>query len=175
MVYQLLYRNFHICSDCTKFHSELVKLMDAFKNNDYPENFFNNYFKMIHKNKNRMKQIITIPKSLWLQTRTKLRKILKDVLNFYKLQIVFKSGIKLSKVLRFKDLIIKVLKSDGVCKSQCGLCNKSCFSEYVRHFNVRIGENIRISPLAKKKVKPEVSTVRDLSLLCNHSISLWKL
>ena len=39
MIHALLYRYFRICSDWTKFHLELVKLMDVFNSNSYPENF----------------------------------------------------------------------------------------------------------------------------------------
>ena len=45
IIHTLLYRCFTICSDWTKFHLEFVKLIDAFKNNSYPENFINNYLK----------------------------------------------------------------------------------------------------------------------------------
>ena len=38
-------------------------------------------------------------------------------------------------------------------------------------FNVRIGENIGISPLTKKQVKPKNSAVTDRLLICNHSVS----
>ena len=38
-----------------------------------------------------------------LQTRTKLRKSFKDLLNSYKIQLVFISQRKLSNIFRFKD------------------------------------------------------------------------
>ena len=102
-----LYRCFWICSDWTKFLLELVKLIDVFKNNGYPENFINNWFKVFLDNKYRVREkVITVPKKtlflvlpylgpLSLQTRTKLRKSLKGILNCCKLQIVFKSQNKL--------------------------------------------------------------------------------
>ena len=40
-----------------------------------------------------------------LQTRTKLRKSFKGILNCCKLQIVFKSQMKLANVFRFKDRV----------------------------------------------------------------------
>ena len=94
---------------------------------------------------------------LSLQTKTKLRKSLKGILNCCKLEIVFKRKNKLAKAFRFKDRITKELTSGVVYKFQCGLCNESYYGEWVRHFNVRIGEPIGISPLAKKKVKPKGS------------------
>ena len=103
LLHALLYRCFWICSDYTKFHLELVKLIDVFKNNGYPEKFINNCFKVFLDNKYRVREkVITVPmKTLFLvlpylgplslQTRTKLRKFLKGILNCCKLEIVFKS------------------------------------------------------------------------------------
>ena len=88
LLHTLLYRCFRICSDWTKFHLELVKLTDVFKNNGYPENFINNCFKVFLDNKYRIQEkVTTVPKKtlflvlpylgpLSLQTRTKLRKSL---------------------------------------------------------------------------------------------------
>ena len=108
---------------------------------------------------------------LSLQTRTKLRKSLKGILNCCKLQIVFKSQNKLTNAFRFKDRIPKELTSGVVYKFQCGLCNESYYDECVRRLNVRIGEDIGISPLTKKKVKPKGGAVSDHLLLCNNSPS----
>ena len=183
LLHTLLCRCFRICSDWTKFHLELVKLIDIFKNNCYPENFINNCFKVFLDKKYRAREkMTTVPKKtlflvlpylgpLSLQTRTKLRKSLKGILNCCKLQIVFKSQNKLAKAFRFKDRIPKELTSGVVYKFQCGLCNESYYGECVRHLNVRIGEHIGISPLTRKKVKPKGSAASDHLLLCNHSPS----
>ena len=183
LLHTLLYRCFRICSDWTKFHLELVKLTDVFKNNDYLENFINNCFKVFLDNKYRIQEKgTTVPKKtlflvlpylgpLSLQTRTKLRKSLKGILNCCKLEIVFKSQNKFAKAFRFKNRIPKELTSGVVYKFQCGLCNESYYGECVRHLNVRIGEHIRISSLTRKKVKPKGSAVSDHLLLCNHSPS----
>ena len=86
--YILLYRCFQICSDWTKFHIELVKLIDVFKSNGYPENFIYNCFKVFLDSKYRLQEkVITVPKKtlvlvlpylgpLSLQIRTNLRKSL---------------------------------------------------------------------------------------------------
>ena len=134
----------------------MVKLTDVFKYNGFSENFINNCFKVFLDNKYRIQEkVTTVPKKtlslvlpylgpLSLQTRTKLRKSLKGVLNCCKLQIVFKSQNKLAKAFRFKDRIPKELTSDVFHKFQCGLCNESYYGECVRHLNVRIGEHIGI-------------------------------
>ena len=108
---------------------------------------------------------------LSLQTRTKLRKSLKGILNCCKLQIVFKSQNKLAKAFRFKDRIPKELTSGVVYKFQCGLRNESYYGECVTCLNVTIGDRIGISSLTKKKVKPKRSAASDHLLLCNHSPS----
>ena len=158
--------------------------MDVFKSNGYSENSINNCFKKFLDNKHRMQEkVMPVPKKplflvlpylglLSLQTRTKLRKSLKGILNCCKLQIVFKSQNKLTNTFRFKDRIPKELTSGVVYKFQCGLCNESYYDECVRRLNVRIGEDIGISPLTKKKVKPKGGAVSDHLLLCNNSLSV---
>ena len=86
LLHILLYICFQICSGWMKFH--LVKLIDVFKCNGYPENFINNCFRVFLDNRYRIQEkVITVPKKtlvlvllylepLSLQTRAKLRKSL---------------------------------------------------------------------------------------------------
>ena len=132
---------------------ETVKLMDVFKSDGYTDNFINNSEKFLD-NKHRIhRQVITVPKKplflvlpylgiLSFQTRTKLRKSLKRILNCCKLQILLKSQSKLANAFNFKDRIPKELTSDVVYKFQFGPCNESYYDDYVKHLNVRIGEHI---------------------------------
>ena len=103
MVYTLAYRCFKICSDWTKFHEELSFLKQVFLKNGYPLSLIDNCFKrFVDKLFIKSPQLITVERKtlflslpylgeISLQTRTKLRKFLKGLLNFCKLQIVFKS------------------------------------------------------------------------------------
>ena len=102
MIHALLYRCFRICPDWTKFHLELVKLMDVFNSNGYPENFINNCFKRFWLTNRIQEKVLTVPKKplclvlpylgpLSLQTRTKLRKTFKGILKYFKLQLCLKS------------------------------------------------------------------------------------
>ena len=75
--------------------------------------------------------------SISLKTRTKLKKSLKNILNYCKLRIMFKNKTRLGNNFHFNDRIPKDL-IPGVAKFQCG--------------NVRIGEHIGLSPLTKKKL-----------------------
>ena len=109
--------------------------------------------------------------SISLQTSTKLKRSLKNILNCCKLKIVFKNKTRLDNNFHLKNQIPKDLISGVVYKFQCGLCNESYYGECMRHLNVRIGENIGISLLTRKQVKPKNSSVADHLLLCNHSAS----
>ena len=84
---------------------------------------------------------------------------------------MFKNQNKSAHNFCLKDCIPKELTFSVVYKFQCGLCNESYYSEYVRHLNVRIGGYIRISSLTKKEVKPKGSAVSNHLLLCNYSPS----
>ena len=54
LLHTLLYRCFRICSEWTKFHQELVKLIDDLESNVYPENGISNCFKVFLDNKYRI-------------------------------------------------------------------------------------------------------------------------
>ena len=157
MIHNLLYRFFWICSDWSRFHLQLVKLMDVFKT--VPKKSF---------------LVLAYLGPLSVQTRTKLRKYLKGTLNCCKFQIVFKSQNKLTNAFRFKDRIPKELTSGAVYKFHCGFYNELSCSECVTYLNLRIGEHIGTSPLTKRKVELKGSTVRDHVLLWNHLPSFEK-
>ena len=104
-----------------------------------------------------------------MQTRTKLRKSLKGLLNSFKLQIVFKSQRKLLNVFRFKVRLPFDLVSGVVYKYTCGRCNSTYYGETDRHLKVSFGEHIGISPLMFKKTKPpKKSAIREHLLNCNN-------
>ena len=84
---------------------------------------------------------------------------------------VFKNKNRQGNKFHFKDQTLKDFTSGIVYKIQFGLCDKSYYGECVRQFNVRIDENIGISPLTRKQVKPKNSSVANHLLLCNHSAS----
>ena len=106
-----------------------------------------------------------------LQTRTKLSKSLKGLLNSCKLQMVFKSQRKLSNFFHFKDRLPSNLVSGVVYKYTCGRCNSTYYGQTDRHL-VRSGEHTGISPLTFKKTKPKKeSAIRDHLLNCNNTPS----
>ena len=107
-----------------------------------------------------------------MQTRTKLQKPIKGVLNCCKLQVVFKSQNKLCNNFRFKYPVLQMLTSGVVYKFQCGLCNETCYRECVRHLAVSSGEHIAISPLTNKRIQPRKdSAVYHHLLNCYYSLA----
>ena len=66
---------------------------------------------------------------------------------------MFKNKTRLGNNFHWEDRTPKYLNSGVVY----GLCNKSCYSECVRHMNVRIGEHTGMSPLTKKQINPKTA------------------
>ena len=56
MVYTLVYRCFHICSNWTQFHTELILLKGIFQKNSYPKNFIDKCFKKFLNNAHLVKE-----------------------------------------------------------------------------------------------------------------------
>ena len=135
MVYTLVYRCFKICSDWTKFHEELSFLKQVFLKKFFLS-FIDNCFKtFVDKLFIKRPQLAAVEKKtlFWslpylgevsLQTRTKLRKSFKGLLNSRNLQIVFKSQRKLSSVFRFKDPLPFDLVSGVVYRYMCDRCGR---------------------------------------------------
>ena len=156
-------------------------MKQVFLKNGYPLPINEKYFKMvINKLVIKRPQVTTVEKKtlnlslpylgdISLQTRTKLRKSFKSILNCCKLQIVFKSQRKFANVFRFKHHLPFDLVSGVVYKYTYGRCNSSYYGETDRHLKVRSGEHIGISHLTFRKVKPsKESAIRDHLLNCNN-------
>ena len=173
MIYTFVFRCFSICSNWTNFHDELVFLKDIFLKNGYPISFIDKCFKtFLDRLYLKRPQVLTAEKKtltlvlpflgeLFLQTRTKLQKVLKRTLGSCKIQIVFKNQRSLSHVFCFKDRLPCFFVSCVV--SQCGRCSTSYYGETDRHLQVRSVEHIGVSPLTFRKVKSSAE-----SSICNH-------
>ena len=115
----------------------MILLRETFQKNGYPENFIDRCFKLflnrIHILKEKVPTVEKKPLRLVLpylgtiplQTRTKLQKSIKGVLNCCKLQVIFKRQNKLCNNFRFKDTVPQIFASSVVYKFQCELCNES--------------------------------------------------
>ena len=113
MIYTLVNRCFRISSSWSMFYQQLTLLREIFQKNGYPENFIDRCFKLLlnrtHIIKEKVPRVEEKPLRLVLpylgnislQTRTKLQKSIKGVLNCCKLQVIFKSQNKLSEFQLF--------------------------------------------------------------------------
>ena len=156
----------------------LIPLREIFQKNGYPDNFIDRYFKQflnrIHILKEKVptgerkpvRSVIPYLKTICLQTRIKLLKSIKRVLNCYKLKVSFKSQSKLCNNFRFKDPVTQILTSGLVYKFQCGSCNEYQYGECMRHLALRSGEHIDNSPSTNKRVHP-----RQASAVCHHLLN----
>ena len=107
-----------------------------------------------------------------LQTRTKLRKSFKSILSCSKLQIVFKSQMKLANFFRFKDHLPFDIVFGVVYKYTCVGCNCSYYGETDRRLKVMSGEHIAIPLLIFRKAKLlKESAIRDHLLNCSNILS----
>ena len=103
MVYTLAYRCFWICSDWTKFNQELRFLKGIFLKNGYTSGFIDSCFKKVIDNVLTESPVkLTVEKCLLilppflgdisLLLRTKLRKSLKNILNFVRSRLFLKAN-----------------------------------------------------------------------------------
>ena len=131
-VYTLSWRCLWICSSWTKLHNELICLKEISLKNGYPDNFINKCFKNFMDNIHVVETTPTVEKkplvrvlpylgSISLQTTTRLKKSLKNILNCCKLQIVFKNKTRLGNNSHFKDQISKDFTTGFVYKFQCAM------------------------------------------------------
>ena len=111
----LLYRRFSLCSNLEKFHQEISSLKSIFRSNGYPNNFIESWIKhfldtLFVKNK----VSLTVPKlqlmcvlpytgKALLNLRTRLRHTIEKNIPFCKLNVIFRSTVKLGSLFRFKD------------------------------------------------------------------------
>ena len=182
MLYILVRRCFTLCSGWSKFHRELVTLKEIFQRNGYPKSFkdkcFKKFLDRLHiikpasatVEKKALRSVLPYLGPISLQFRTIIN-AMKNTLNLFKLQVIFKNERKLSNMFRFKDRVPYDLVSDVVYEYTCGRCNFS-YGETERHLKVRPDEHIGISPLTFKKTKPsKESSIRGHLLKCDNNSS----
>ena len=170
MIYTLAYRCFKICSNWIKFYEEFHFFKNLFLKDGYPLLFIDKCFKMVITTVEKRTLILSLLYlgDISLQTRIKLRKSFRGILNCCKLQIISKSQRKLANVFRFKDRLPFDLVSGVVYEYTCERCNSSYYGQMDRQMKVRSAEHIEISLLTFRKVKlSKESAVRVHLLNCS--------
>ena len=120
---------FSICSSYQNFHEEIVKLIEIFQRNSYPEKIkdrcIKNFLNKLHVRKvveltTARKVPVLVSPYLELQTvkiRNKIQWCLKKKAPIFHLKVVFQSKKRLSTLFTFKDKINKLLHSNLVYKT----------------------------------------------------------
>ena len=131
------------------FHSQLRLLREIFQKNGYPENFICRYFKLFLNRililkekvptveKKPLRLVLPYLGNMSLQTRTKLQKSIKGVLNCCKLQVIYKSQNKVCNNFRCKEQVPKILTSGLVYNFQYGLSNEFYYRKCVTHLPIK--------------------------------------
>ena len=85
------------------------------------------------------------------------------------LRIAFQSKTCLSSLFKFKESILKYLRSHLIYKFSCSCCNATYYGETERHLFVRAPEHLRIPPTQKRDKIPKKSAIMDHILLEGHN------
>ena len=99
--------------------------------------------------------LIILPFSgrLSFETRNRLNSCIRNQLPSCSLRIALQSKTRLSSLFKFKDSILKYLRSHPIYEFSCSCCSATYYGETERHLFVRTSEHLRISPLTQKRVK----------------------
>ena len=145
----MLFHCFSICSSYGKFHEEIVKLEETFKQNSYPEKFIDrcikNFINKLHVHKvveltAARKELILVLPYLGQQSfeiRNRIQCCLNKNAPVFKLKVVFQSKKRLPTLFTFKDKINKMLHSNLVYKFKCNIYNDIYYGKTKLHFKVR--------------------------------------
>ena len=87
------------------------------------------------------------------ETRNRLNSCIRNQLPSCSLRIALQSKTRLSSLFKFKDSILKYLRSHPIYEFSCSCCSATYYGETERHLFVRTSEHLRISPLTQKRVK----------------------
>ena len=165
LVCTMLFRTFSIVSVFSRYHREVIHLMEILRKNTFPiklvdnciKNFLNKTFlnTPVTLTVKKKELFIVLPYlgNLPLSLRTRLQNSIKKNLPFCKIKVIFKSTTHLSNFFRFKDKVPFNLRSNVVYKFSCGRCNATYYGKTCQHLSIRVGEDSGISPLTVKKVE----------------------
>ena len=174
LVYCLLFRIYNLCSNWSIIHEEINKLKTILLHNKYPLNFINFCIKTFldkcfdnrvqKENKTQTATqdefIITLPflGNVSNIIRKNLKKLFQDCYPNAKLKIVFKSGMKIGNMFKFKDTIPSHIRSLLVYQFKCSGCNATYIGKTKRHHKVRMSEHLGISFRTGEPTKFNIKT-----------------
>ena len=155
LIYTLLYRGFSLCTNWSKFKSELLILKSIMGKNGYPRHFVDKCIKTFFDKMSTPKQLVQTVRKKELRIclpymgidSLKMRKELIKFAKIYlpgscKLQIIFSSQNRLGDYFRFKDKIPLQCRSLILYRFLCNKCNLVYYGKTFRHYKVRVNEHL---------------------------------
>ena len=195
LILTLLFRGFSLCTDWSKFQSEIKILKSIMGKNGYPRHFVDKCVKLfLDKISTPKRTVLTVSKREFriclpflgkesLRIRGNLLKLAKTYFpSSCKLQIIFSSNNRLSTHFSFKDKIPLNCRSFILYKFLCNKCNLVYYGKTFRHFKVRVFEHLGTSLRTGKPFTYNPKNNNNTAVLnhlhkckCNASISDFKI
>ena len=174
----LLYWAYNICSSYASFDQEINYLKTVWQKNSFTlffidkcvQKFLNKLFiKRNHQKLTSAKKEVLITLEFLGKTSLQVKKQLKDIFRscqkHVKLNVVFKSSIRIKNAFRFKDALPKHINSKVLYKFKCNTCNSVYIGKTKRHLLVRQYEHLGLSVLTNKALK---YTEKDPTVIRKH-------
>ena len=176
-------RAFKICSNYLNLHLEFNFLTEMLFKNGFNHNFTNSYLgkqlqKLLNPSAPKLRAdkailyfpiIFTGKRSFIFQNN--LSKLLREFYPQLTIRVIFKPGLTMQRLFKFKDRIPIELQSSVIYKYECRCCSATYFGKTKRQIRVRqfehLGRSIRTNrPLGK----PPFSAIRQHSENTDHPI-----
>ena len=103
-----------------------------------------------------------------LEVKRQLIEIFQTCSKDIKLNVVFKSSVRVSNAFRFKDQIPKCLNSMLLYKFTCNTCNSVYIGKTKRHYLVRQFEHLGLSVFTNKALKYSDKDATAIRKHCHH-------
>ena len=103
-----------------------------------------------------------------LEVKRQLIEIFRTCSKDIKLNVVFKSSVRVSNAFRFKDQIPKCLNSMLLYKFTCNTCNSVYIGKTKRHYLVRQFEHLGLSVFTNKALKYSDKDATAIRKHCHH-------
>lgn len=165
----LLFRIYNLCSNWNIIHEEITKIKKILMQNNYPLDFINHYIKLFLDKCFEKKVIVpegeVVPLKeeftislpfLGNQSNMIKKQLTRTFSNLYpsaKIKVIFRSGIRIGSLFKFKDSIPSHILSLLVYKFSCSGCNSTYIGKSKRHHKVRMCEHLGISYKTGKDTK----------------------
>ena len=180
LLFTLLFRGFSLCTDWSKFHSELKILKSVMGKNGYPRDLVDKcIMNFLNKVSTPKRPVSTVSKRVLriclpflgkesLRIRGNLLKLAKTYFpTSCKLQIIFSAQNRLSNYFGFKDKVPLNCRSFILYKFVCNKCNLVYYGKTFRHFKVRVFEHLGTSLKTGKSFAYNPNNINNTAVL-NH-------